>query len=71
MQTINITAHTNDASQIEVIKAVMKAFKIKFEIVKEKPYDTKFVNMVLDAETEIKQGKGILVTSKGFDDLWK
>ncbi|TAE41626.1 MAG: hypothetical protein EAY66_01340 [Sphingobacteriales bacterium] len=34
MQTINITAHTEDASQIEAIKAVIKAFKIKFSISK-------------------------------------
>jgi hypothetical protein len=71
MQTINIIAHTEDASQIEAIKAVMKAFKIKFEISKDKPYNPEFVNMVLEAEKEIKQGKGLKVTSEGFDDLWK
>jgi CRISPR/Cas system Type II protein with McrA/HNH and RuvC-like nuclease domain len=35
MQTINIIVHTEDASQIEAIKALLKAFKIKFEILKE------------------------------------
>jgi thermostable 8-oxoguanine DNA glycosylase len=38
MQTINITAYTEDASQIEAVKAVMKALKIKFEISKEKRF---------------------------------
>lgn len=71
MQAINITAYTEDSSQIEAIKAVMKALKIKFEISKEKPYNTEFVNMVIDAEKEIKNGKGLKVTSKGFDNLWK
>jgi phosphoribosylamine-glycine ligase len=41
MQTINIVAHTEDASQIEAIKAFMKALKIKFEVTKQdKPCDT-------------------------------
>jgi hypothetical protein len=71
MQAINIIAYTDDSSQIEAIKAVMKALKIKFEVSKEKPYNTDFVDMVLDAEKEIKKGKGLKVTSKGFDNLWK
>jgi hypothetical protein len=70
MQTI-ITAYTDDALQIEAVKAIMKALKIKFEISTEKPYNPEFVNMVLEAEQEIKQGKGLTVTSEGFDDLWK
>ena len=71
MQAINFTAYTEDASQIEAVKAFMKALKIKFEMSKEKPYNPEFVNMVLEAEKEIKQGKGLKVTSEGFDDLWK
>ena len=39
MQAINITAYTEDASQIEVVKAFMKALKIKFEIANIKPYN--------------------------------
>ena len=44
MEAINITAYPNDASQLETIKAVMKAMKIKFEIKKEKePTNTKHI----------------------------
>lgn len=32
MKAITITAYTDDASQIEAIKAVIKAFKIKYRI---------------------------------------
>lgn len=71
MQAINITAYTDDASQIEAVKAFMKALKIKFEISKDQPYNPEFVNKILEAEQEIKQGKGLKVTSEGFDDLWK
>ena len=70
MQTI-ITAYTDDALQIEAVKAIMKALKIKFEISTEKPYNPEFVNMVLEAEQAIIQGNGLTVTSEGFDDLWK
>ena len=34
MQPINIKAYTEDASQIEAVKAFMKALKIKFELTK-------------------------------------
>ena len=71
MQPINIKAYTVNASQIEAVKAFMKALKIKFEISKDQPYDPEFVNKILEAEQEIKQGKGLKVTSDGFDDLWK
>lgn len=71
MQTINITAYTEDASQIEAVKAFMKALKIKFEISKEKPYSPEFVNKIIDAEKGIKEGKGLKVSSQEFDDLWK
>jgi hypothetical protein len=71
MEAINFTAFTQDISQIEAIKAFMKALKIKFEVSKDQPYGSEFVNKILEAEQEIKQGKGLKVTSEGFDDLWK
>ncbi|MCH5597463.1 DUF2683 family protein [Niabella ginsengisoli] len=44
MKTINIKVHTSESSQIEAIKAFMKALKIKFEVSKEKsPYNSEFV----------------------------
>lgn len=39
MQAINITAYTEDPSQIEAVKAFMKALKIKFEIANVKSYE--------------------------------
>ncbi len=57
MQTINITAHTEDISQIEVVKAVMKALKIKFEISKDKPYNPEFVAKIKRSEEQSKKGQ--------------
>jgi hypothetical protein len=71
MQTINITAYTEDASQIEAIKAVMKALKIKFEISKGKTYHPKFVEKIERSRQDLVDGKGTVVTLEELNDLWK
>ncbi|MFV7234426.1 DUF2683 family protein [Flavobacterium sp. ZB4R12] len=71
MQTINITAYTEDASQIEAIKAIMKALKIKFEISKEKPYNPEFVEKIIQGDIDYKAGKGKKVTMEELNSLWK
>jgi len=71
MQTANIfIAHPIDLEQENVLKVLFEALKIRFEVAKETPYDEDFVNMVLQAEESIKQGKGKKVTSEEFDSLW-
>lgn len=58
MKAINITAYTNDASQIEAIKAFMKALKIKFELSNEKsPYNPEFVEKIRKGDEDMKKGK--------------
>lgn len=71
MQTINITAHPENDAQIEAIKSALQGLKIKFQISNELQYDPEFVKNILEAEQNIQQGKGIKVTSKEFDELWK
>jgi hypothetical protein len=73
MSTENIfIAHPSNNEQLNALKAFLKALKIKFEIKKaEETYNTDFVNMVIDAEKEIKEGKGIKINSTDFDNLWK
>ena len=71
MSTVSIIAHLENASQVEAVKAFMKALKIKFEVSKDKPYNPEFVTEILKAEQEIKHGKSLTVTPQGFDDLWK
>jgi hypothetical protein len=63
--------HPVDAEQADVLKALLSALKIKFEVSVEKPYNTDFVNMVLEAEDGIMKGKGKKVSSEEFDLLWK
>jgi hypothetical protein len=68
MQATNITAYTEDVSQLEAIKAFMKALKIKFEVQKESPYDKKFVHKILQGDEEFKKGKSKAIKTT---DLWK
>jgi hypothetical protein len=68
MNAINITIYPNNDSQIENLKAVMKAFKIKFKVVEEKQYDPEFVKKILKAREDSKQGKSVSIP---LEDLWK
>lgn len=52
-----ITVHPENASQIEAVKAIMKALKIKFEISKEKPYNPDFLEKIKRSEEDFKNGK--------------
>lgn len=75
MKAINITAYTEDASQIEAIKAVIKAFKIKYKITKakesESPYNPDFVAMIKQGEKDLKNGKGVSMTIEDLEKLCK
>ena len=72
---MNITStfivHPMDLEQENVLKTLFKALKIQFEVTKNSPYNKEFVDMVLQAENNIKQGKGKKVSSEEFDNLWK
>lgn len=80
METITITAHTANNTQILAIKAFMKALKIKFEVSKEmakevaksateeteSPYDPEFVKKILKADKDIAEGKGTKMSVDEF-----
>ena len=69
MQTINITAHPQDDSQVEAVKAFMKALKIKFEISKEKPYNAEFVAKIKKSKQEFKEGKSTRVKKEDLQSF--
>lgn len=72
MKHINITAYTEDASQIEALKAFMKALKIKFDLTKENsPYNPEFVEKITQGDEDLKSGKGRVVQLEELDNLWK
>jgi hypothetical protein len=72
MEAINITAYTSDNTQIDAIKSVLKALKIKFEVVaKEKPYNANFVAKVLEGDEDFKNGKSSKYSISEFKALCK
>jgi hypothetical protein len=71
MEAINIKVYPTNNSQVEALKAVIKAFNIKFELVKEKPYNPEFVEKILQGDEDFKAGKGRKVTLEELNALWK
>jgi hypothetical protein len=73
MGSVTFKTFATNTSQIEALKAFMKALKIKFEISKEdeKPYNEDFVNKILQGDEDIKNGKGRSVSLEELDNLWK
>ena len=68
MQTINITAYTEDVSQLETLKAIMKALKIKFSINTKDVYSEEFVNKIIESKKQIIKGDAKQINT---NDLWK
>jgi hypothetical protein len=61
------------SEQRSIIKALMKAMKIKFEVSKEEksPYNNNFVEKITRSQQNFKEGKGRVVSSEDLDNLWK
>jgi arsenate reductase-like glutaredoxin family protein len=70
MSEIQIVVHPSE-DKIDALKAFLKALKIKFEVVKKKPYDEEFVKIIQKGDDDIKKGKGKKITLEELDDLWK
>lgn len=71
MEQITIKAQPTDLSQVEAIKAFMKALKIKFEVTRTEPYDPEFVKKIAQGDKDLKEGKGRKVTVKELNKLWR
>ncbi len=73
MKAINITAYPSNETEIDAIKAFMKALKIKFEMAKktENPYNPEFVKKILQGDEDIKNGKGKKMTLGQLERLCK
>jgi hypothetical protein len=73
MEAINIKAYTADTSQVDAIKAFMKALKIKFEVLKntESPYEIDFVKKIKQGDEDLKNGKGKKMNIQQLEGLCK
>ena len=69
MKTENVVIiHPETTEQEDALKAFAKALKIKFEVAKEKPYNSDFVNKIQESRQQAKEGKTVKL---GLDDIWK
>jgi regulator of RNase E activity RraB len=61
--------HTINSEQENLLKAFVKAFKLKYEILKkEKPYNPEFVAKIKESQQQAKDGKTVKIA---LDDIWK
>ncbi|RQP10971.1 MAG: hypothetical protein EAS48_06655 [Chryseobacterium sp.] len=56
---------------LAVLKSLAEALGFQIEGPRENQYDPEFVKEVLQAEKDIKEGKGTPVTLEELDQLWK
>jgi len=70
MKAINITAYPSNETEIDAIKAFMKALKIKFEVAKktDSPYNPEFVAKIQKSRKQAIEGKTVKID---LDDIWK
>ena len=60
-------AHPTTPEQVNVLKAFVKALKIKFEITPvEKPYNPEFVAKIKESQQQFKEGKFTSVKVEDF-----
>ncbi len=73
MKAINITAYPSNETEIDAIKAFMKALKIKFEVANktDSPYNPEFVAKIQKGDEDLKNGKGKKMTLAQLERLCK
>jgi len=62
-----LTIYPKNKEQLTAVKAVLKALKIDFKLVKD-TYNPEFTEKIIQGREDIKQGKGIKIAT---EDLWK
>ena len=62
-----LTIYPKNKEQLTAVKAVLKALKIDFKLVKD-IYNPEFTEKIIQGREDIKQGKGIKIAT---EDLWK
>ncbi|KLT70728.1 DUF2683 family protein [Flavobacterium sp. ABG] len=54
-----------------VLKSLAKSLGFEIIEAEEKPYNPEFVQEILDAREELRQGKGTKMSIEDIDKLWK
>jgi hypothetical protein len=69
METLIVQPKTK--KQLSAIKAVLKALDVSFKKEEERPYDSAFVDNILQGDEDFKAGKGKKITMDELNSLWK
>jgi hypothetical protein len=56
---------------LAIFQSLAKSLGFEIDKKEDKPYNPEFVNEILEAREELKQGKGIKITLEEIDKLWK
>lgn len=75
MDNVKKTSHEFNSEKrkekdLPVLKALAKRLNFEIEEI-EKPYNPEFVKEILEAQKDIKEGRGIKMTKEDLDNLWK
>jgi hypothetical protein len=65
-----ITIQSDDKEQLNALKAVLKALKMKFEVSQEKAYNAEFVAKIDKSRKEIQEGKGTILRMEELNSLF-
>lgn len=65
-----ITIQSDDKEQLNALKAVLKALKMKFEVSQEKTYNAEFVEKIVKSRKEIQEGKGTILRLEELNSLF-
>lgn len=68
MKTQPIIVHPSNSKEMNVIVAFFDALNIKFEVVKDSPYDPEFVTKIKNSRKQASEGKTVKID---LDDIWK
>jgi hypothetical protein len=66
-----LIAHPSTAEQVDLLKELLKELKIKFEFVKETPYNPDFVAKIQKSKQDYKDGRGKVYSIEELNTLWK
>ena len=70
MKTQNILiAHPSNEQEMNTIKAFFETLKIKFEVVRDTPYDPEFVAKIERGREDYRNSKGITISMNELNDL--
>ena len=66
-----LIAHPSNSSEVNTLKAFLKALKIKYEVAGRSPYNAAFVAKIEKSRRDYKASKGKTIAVSDLDKLWK